>query len=66
MIDNLRHSAGTRGNWDYLACHGLEGRESEGFQFAGKQHDIGNRKFFVNLILLAQEENVVVNPFLYG
>ena len=28
------------------------------------KHDVGNREFLVNLVLLAQEEHVVVNAFL--
>ena len=49
-----------------LAGHRFQRGQSEGFQFAGQQHHVGDRELLLNAVLLAEEEHVVVNAFLHG
>src|SRR6266853_412283 len=47
-----------------FAGHGFEGGEAEGFELRGKQKKIGGGELFVDVILLAEEENVLLEFFL--
>ena len=66
MIDYLGHSTSAGGYGHYFTGHCLERGQTELLEFTGEQHDIGNRQLFVDLVLLAQEEDIVMNALLYG
>ena len=38
------------------AGHGLQGGQAEGLHFAGHDHEVGERKEFLHVVLLADEE----------
>src|SRR6266446_9487717 len=58
MLDNFRDAADVCGDDGNFAGHGFEGGETEGFELRRKQEKIGGGELFVNIVLLAQEENV--------
>ena len=61
VVDQLRHSTHARGYGGNLARHRLQSRQAKGLQFAGHQHQVGQREQLVDPLLLAQEANVALN-----
>src|SRR5258708_4487100 len=58
MLDAFGDAADVCSDDGNFAGHGFEGREAEGFELRRKQKKIGGGELFVNIVLLAQEENV--------
>src|SRR5205823_914543 len=48
------------GDYGDFAGHGFERGEAERFELRGKKKEIGGRKFFVDSVLLAEEEDVLL------
>jgi len=64
MLDDFGHAADICGDYGDFAGHGFEGGEAEGFELRGKQKKIGSGEFFVDVVLFAEEENVLLKFFL--
>src|SRR5258708_38101961 len=58
MLDDFGDAADVCSDDGNFAGHGFEGRGAEGFELRRKQKKIGGGELFVNIVLLAQEENV--------
>src|SRR5258708_37736474 len=58
MLDAFGDAADVCSDDGNFAGHGFEGGETEGFELGRKQEKIGGGELFVNIVLLAQEENV--------
>src|SRR5205085_4732452 len=63
VIDQLRHSAHARSDGGNFAGHGFERRQAEALQFAGNEHEIGDRQLFLHAFLLAEEQHAIANAF---
>src|ERR1700674_315487 len=64
MLDNFGHAADVGGDHGDLAGHGFEGGESEGLELRGKKEEIRRGEFFVDVVLFAEEENVLLETVL--
>src|SRR6185437_4472436 len=62
ILNQLGNSADARGNRGNAAGHGFESGQAEGLHLAGHQHQVGQRKEFVDVVLLADEVNAVLDP----
>ena len=64
MLDDFGHASDVGGDDGNFAGHGFEGGEAEGFELRGKQKKIGGGELFVDVVLFAEEENVLLKFFL--
>ena len=44
----------------------FQSSQAERFQFAGHQDEVGEGKFLVHIVLLAEKKYIVVNALLHG
>ena len=65
MLDDFRHAASASGDGNNFAGHRFQSGQTEGFEFAGQEHDVRNGQFFLHTVLLAEEEHVFVDAFLH-
>jgi hypothetical protein len=66
VFDQLRHSTDPGGDGGNLAGHGFQRRQAEGLQFAGHEHQVGDRQQFVHPLLFAQEVDPVLDALAVG
>ena len=64
MLDDFGDAADVGGDDGNFAGHGFEGGEAEGFKLRRKQEKIGGSELFVDAILLAKEEDILLKFFL--
>jgi len=64
VLDDFGHASDVGGDDGNFAGHGFEGGEAEGFELRGKQKKIGGGELFVDVVLFAEEENVLLKFFL--
>ena len=65
MFNHFRDAASAGRDGDDFTRHPFKRRQAEGFQFARHQQDVGDSELLLHLILLAQEENVLMDSFLH-
>ena len=64
MLHHFRQAAHVGGDHRHLGGHRLQRGQSERFDFAGQQKQIAQAEFFLDLVLLAHEKNVLRKIFL--
>src|SRR5882724_1473129 len=64
MLDDFGDAADVGGDDGNFTRHGFQGGEAEGFELRGKKEEIGGGEFLVDVVLLAKEENVLLDFFL--
>jgi len=64
VFDDFGDAADVGGDDRDFAGHGFQSGEAEGFELAGEEEKVGAGKFFINVVLLAEEEDVFLEFFL--
>ncbi len=65
VLDQFRDASHPCGDRHDFTRHSLQSRQTERFQFARQQQDVGQGQLLLHQFLLAQKDHVVVNAFLY-
>jgi hypothetical protein len=66
VVDELGDAADAGGDGGDAAGHRFEGGEAEGLHLAGEEHEVGEGKELVDVVLLAEEVDAVLDAELEG
>ena len=66
VVDEFGDAADAGGDGGDAAGHGFERGEAEGLHLAGHEHEVGERKELVDVVLLAEEVDAVLHVVFAG